>query len=331
MSRGISSKFIPFQMQRRNSQGWKPTIRLIFLLVGGWLVLIPDSTPAQAQISNSNVLLVQETGEILPPPPIPFGQQPSPQLQPIQAVDFNQPEVNFQPTQPVQDNQLEQNFQPSQPLQNNQFEQNFQPSQPLPNNQFEQNFQPSQRSQFSQYNQNFERYLVYVDGNDSQTLQAIRQIEPSAYIRQFQGRTVIQSGVFNRVANAQQRVNELQSRGIYNARIISFGNGQEINADNGNYNYRDDRNNINANRRASRYYVAIPTTSEQLPAIAAQVRQNLSGYTQDLGRSGGVLERTQPRGPHVAVGPFQNRFQAEEWNKYIRKIGYGNARVYYGK
>ena len=316
MSRGISSQFIPFLMLYRSSEGWKPTIKLLFLLVGGWLVLILDSTAAQAQISNSNVLLAQETGEILPPPPIPFGQQPSPQLQPSQAEDFNQSEVNFQPTQPVQ---------------NNQFEQNFQPSQPLPNNQFEQNFQPSQPSQFSQYNQNFERYLVYVDGSDFQTLQAIRQIEPSAYIRQFQGRNVIQSGVFNRVANAQQRVNELQSRGIYNARIISFGNGQEINADNGNYNYRDDRNNINVNRRVSRYYVAIPTTSEQLPAIAAQVRQNLGRFTQDLGRSGGVLERRQPRGPHVAVGPFPNRFQAEEWNKYMRKLGYGNARVYYGK
>ncbi|MBN3924875.1 MAG: hypothetical protein HWQ37_17420 [Nostoc sp. NMS4] len=299
---------------RRSSEGWKPTIRLFFLLVGGWLLLIPDSTPVQAQISNSNVLLAQETGEILPPPPIvPFGQQP-PQLQPAQAEDFNQPEVNFQPTQPLQNSQPEFNFQPSQPLQNNQFEQNFQPSQP---------------AQFSQYNQNFERYLVYVDSSDSQTLQAIRQIEPSAYIRQFQGRNVIQSGVFNRVANAQQRVNELQSRGIYNARILSFGNGQEINTGNGNF--VGDRTNINTNKRVSRYYVAIPTTSEQLSAIAAQVRQNLSGFTQDLGRSGGVLERTQPRGPHVAVGPFQNRFQAEEWNRYIRKIGYNNARVYYGK
>ncbi|MEH2082978.1 MAG: hypothetical protein V7K89_24270 [Nostoc sp.] len=302
-------------MLRRSSQGWKPTIRLLFLLVGGWLVLIPDSTPAQVQISNSNLLLAQE-GEILPPPPIPFGQQPSPQLQPAQPQDFNQPEVNFQPSQPLQNNQPEVNFQPSQPLHNNQFEQNFQPSQP---------------TQFSQYNQNFERYLVYVDGSDYQTLEAIRQIEPSAYIRQFQGRNVIQSGVFNRVSNAQQRVNELQSRGIYNARIISFGNGQEINAGNGNYNYIGDHNNINANRRVSRYYVAIPTTSEQLSAIAAQLRQNLGVFTQELGRSGGVLERTQPRGPHVAVGPFQNRFQAEEWNKYIRNIGYRNARVYYGK
>ncbi|MEH1939034.1 MAG: hypothetical protein V7L01_02290 [Nostoc sp.] len=277
-------------------------------------MLIPNSTPAQAQNLNSNVLLAQEAGETLPPPPIPFGQQPSPQLQPVQAVEGNQ---------------LEQNFQLSQPLQNNQLEQDFQPSQPLQNNQFEPNFQPSQPPQFSQYNQNFERYLVYVDGSDFQTLQAIRQIEPSAYIRQYQGRNVIQSGVFNRVSNAQLRVNELQSRGIYNARILSFANGQEIGA--GNSGIVGDRSNVNANKPASRYYVAIPTTSEQLPAIGEQIRQNLARFNQDLGRSGGVIERTQPRGPHVAVGPFRERFQAEEWNRYLRKLGYSNARVYYGK
>ncbi|MCC5646040.1 hypothetical protein LC607_24520 [Nostoc sp. CHAB 5824] len=314
MSRVIPNQFIPFQMLCQSSERWKPNIRLLFLLVGGWLVLIPDFTPAQAQILNSNVLLAQEAGETLPPPPIPFGQQPSPQLQPVQAVE---------------DNQFEQDFQPSQPLQDNQFDQNFQPSQPVQDNQFNPNFQPSQPAQFSQYDQNFERYLVYVDGSDFQTLQEIRRIEPSAYIRQYQGRNVIQSGVFNRVSNAQQRVSELQSRGIYSARIISFANGQEIEA--GNRGFVGDRSNIRASRPVSRYFVAIPTTSEQLPAIAAQIRQNIARFSQDLGRSGGVLERTQPRGPHVAVGPFPDRFQAEEWNKYLRNIGYGNARVYYGK
>jgi hypothetical protein len=313
MLRGIPSKFILFQMLYRSSEGWKSPIRVLPLLLGGWLVLIPDSIPTQAQIPN-NVLLAQ-AGEALPPPPIPFGQQPSPQLQPVQAVEGNQFEQNFQPSQPLQNNQFEQNFQPPQPVQNNQFEQNFQPSQPT--------------TQFSQYNQNFERYLVYVDGSDFQTLQAIRQIEPSAYIRQYQGRNVIQSGVFNRVSNAQQRVSELQSRGIYNARILSFANGQEI--DVGNRGFVGDRSNINPPKQVSRYYVAIPTSQEQLSAIAAQIRQNLARFSQDLGRSGAVLERTQPRGPHVAVGPFPDRFQAEEWNKYLRNIGYRNARVYYGK
>ena len=288
MSRGLPSQFIPFQMLRRSSKGWKPTIKLLSLLVGGWLLLIP----------NNKVLLAQGVGEMLPPPTIPFGQQPSPQLQ------------------------------PAEPLQNNQYGQDFAPSQPLQNNQFAPNFQPSQPEQFSQYNQNFERYSVYVDGNDPQTLQAIRQIEPSAYIRQYQGRNVIQSGVFNRVSNAQQRVNELQSRGIYNARIISFGNGQQIDVGNGTFG---GRNNINPPKQASRYYVVIPTTQEQLPAIADQIRQNLARFSQDLGRSGGILERTQPRGPHVAIGPFSDQFQAGEWNKYLRNLGYKNTRVYYGK
>ncbi|MCC5617022.1 hypothetical protein LC605_18445 [Nostoc sp. CHAB 5836] len=277
-------------------------------------MLITDSMPVQAQIHNSKVLLAQQEVETLPLPPIPFGQQPSPQLQPGQSEEFSQPELNFQPSQPVEDNQFEPNFQPSQPVQDNQFEQNFQPSQP---------------SEFSQYNQNFERYLVYVDGSDFQTLQEIRRIEPTAYVRQYQGRNVIQSGVFNRVSNAQQRVSELQSRGIYSARIISFANVQQIDAGNGGF--VSDRSNRNFTRQSSRYYVAIPTTSEELSAIASQVRQNLARFSQDLGRSGGVLERTQPRGPHVAVGPFSNRFQAEEWNKYLRNVGYRNARVYYGK
>ena len=284
MSRGLPNQLISLQMLRRSSEGWKPTIKLLPLLVGGWLLLIPN-----------NVLLAGQAGETLPPPPIPFGQQPSPQLQ------------------PVEESQIEQNFQPSQPLQNNQYGQDFQPSQP---------------AQFSQ-NQNFERYLVYVDGSDFQTLQAIRQIEPGAYIRQYQGRNVIQSGVFSRVSNAQQRVSELQSRGIYNARIISFANEQEI--DPGNGSYRGDRNNINPPKQGSRYYVVIPATQEQLPAIAEQIRQNLARFSPGLGRSGGVLERTQPRGPHIAVGPFSDRFQAGEWNKYLQNIGYKNARVYYGK
>uniref|UniRef100_A0A8J6ZSC9 SPOR domain-containing protein n=1 Tax=Desmonostoc muscorum LEGE 12446 TaxID=1828758 RepID=A0A8J6ZSC9_DESMC len=300
MSSRIPSQFIRFQ--------------IFSLLMGGCLAVLANSTPAQAQIFNSNLLLAQQEGE--PLPPVPFGQE-SPQLPPAEPAPTYQPEQNFQPSQPAPNYQPEQNFQPSQPAQIFQSEQNFQPYQP---------------EQFSQYNQNFERYLVFVDGSDFQTLQQIRQLEPSAYIREYQGRNVIQSGVFTRVSNAQQRVNELRSRGIYGTRIIGFANGREIGSiDGDNRRFSGDRNNGNIPKQTSRYYVAIPTTSEQLPAIAAQVRQNLARFSQDLGRSGGVLERRQPRGPHVAVGPFADRLQAQEWNKYLRNIGYGDARVYYGK
>ncbi|MFN6517192.1 MAG: hypothetical protein RMY29_022160 [Nostoc sp. CreGUA01] len=291
----MSSK-IPSQFMRS---------QIFSLLIGGCLAVLANSTPAQAQVSNNNLLLAQE---FEPLPPVPFGQE-SPQLPPAEPAQTYQPEQNFQPLQPAQD---------------------FQPSQPVETYQPEQNFQPSQPAQFSQYNQNFERYLVFVDASDYQTLEQIRRLEPSAYIREYQGRNVIQSGVFSTVSNAQQRINELQSRGIYSARIISFANGQEIGSfDGGNRN--SDRRSTNVPKQVSRYFVAIPTTREDLPAIAAQIRQTLARFSQDLGRSGGVLERTQPRGPHVAVGPFAGRVQAQEWNKYLRNIGYKDARVYYGK
>lgn len=89
-------------------------------------MLIPDYASAQAQIHNS-MLLAQQGGEALPPPPIPFGQHPSTQLQPAELVEDNQSDLNFQPPQPLQNNQSDLNFQPPQPLQNNQFGQNFQP------------------------------------------------------------------------------------------------------------------------------------------------------------------------------------------------------------
>jgi hypothetical protein len=280
MSSGIPSQFIRFQ--------------IFSLLMGGCLVLTANSIPAEAQMSNSRLLLAQQEFQTLPP--VPF--QESPQLPPAQPGQTFQPEQNFQPDQPAQI---------------------FQP-------------QPSQPSNYSQYNQNFERYLVYVDASDFQTLQQIRQFEPSAYIREYQGRRVIQSGVFSRVSNAQQRVNELQSRGIYGARIMSSGNGQEINSFNGsNRGFNSDRPYANVPKQVSRYYVAIPTTSEKLSGVAQEIRQNLAQFSQNLGQNGGVLERTQPRGPHVAVGPFVERLQAEEWNKYLRRLGYRDARVYYGK
>ncbi|MDZ8187669.1 MAG: hypothetical protein RMX96_22815 [Nostoc sp. ChiSLP02] len=270
------------------------------LLLGGCLAVLANSTPTQAQISNNQLLLAQQVEDDTLPP-VPFGQE-SPLLPPAEPAQTFQPEQNFQPSQPVQV-----------------------PSQP------ESNFQPSQPAQFSQYNQNFERYSVFVDASDFQTLQEIRRLEPSAYIRQYQGRNVIQAGVFSRVSNAQERVYELQSRGIYSAQIIN-NNGQQISSvDGGNRNFNGDRRSLNPPKQVSRYFVAIPTTREELPAIAQQLRQTLARFSQDLGRSGGVLERTQPRGPHVAVGPFADRVQAQEWNKYLRSIGYRNARVYYGK
>jgi hypothetical protein len=193
----------------------------------------------------------------------------------------------------------------------------FLQDQPVEFNQFGQSsefYQPTQ----SQYNQNFQRYSVYVENRTSQTLQQIRRVEPTAYLRQYNGRSVVQAGVFNSLSNAQQRVLELQSMGIYGASIAGFSSGQQT------PDYSDYPANSNNVSNRPRYYVTIPAKSQDLPTIAGQVRQITGLYTL-------VNQRTQPLGPHVAVGPFNQRAEATRVNKFLRDRGFGNARVFYGK
>jgi hypothetical protein len=183
-------------------------------------------------------------------------------------------------------------------------------------NQYQQDYQPYQPVQ-PQYGQSFQRFFVYVENNSYNTLQRVKLIEPTAYIRSYNGRSVVQAGVFSRQANAEQRVRELEYAGIYGARI--GGDGGVTPGGTPNYPGGD-----NFGSERARYYVTIPAKAEEIPGIASRIRQA-------VGRSGVVRERSQPLGPHVAVGPFVQRTQAEQWNKYLRNMGFGNARVYYGK
>jgi len=68
----------------------------------------------------------------------------------------------------------------------------------------------------------------------------------------------------------------------------------------------------------------IPGRSQDLPIIEDKIRRN-------IGQSAAILQRNQPLGSHIAVGRFTQRTQAEQWNSYLRNLGFGNARVYYGK
>jgi len=189
-------------------------------------------------------------------------------------------------------------------------------TQPTPWNSYNQNSRPDQTVQTNSYNWSAARYIVYVDSNDSQQLQRIRQLEGSAYIRHYNGRAVIQSGAFTRKANAEQRVRELELSGINGARIVK-SNGQEI------ASYGSNSGN-NKREKSSYYYVTIPARSQDLSFMDSRIRQNSGRY--DI-----VVERQQPLGPHVAVGPFAKRSDVKKWNDYLQKLGFGNARVYYGK
>jgi hypothetical protein len=183
------------------------------------------------------------------------------------------------------------------------------------------NFHPSPVRKYSQYNQNFERYFVYVDSSNPQILQRVRQVENSAYIRNYNGRDVIQSGVFNEQYNAQRRVRELELNGISGARIVNSENlevtyNAASNAQNYTNNYKQERTNF--------YYVVIPGNGSNLSSFGRQIRQKVNINVN-------VFMRTQPLGNHIAVGPFSDRSQAEQWNSYLKNSGYDNARVYYGK
>lgn len=194
-----------------------------------------------------------------------------------------------------------------------------------------QNFQNYQPTKISQSGQNFARYIVYVDSDNSQILQRVRQIEGNAYIRPLNGRKIIQSGVFSQEFYAQQRVRELELKGIRGARILSFSNPQQLAYFSGReipYSaYSTTGNNVDTNmmrRQDKYYYVIIPTSENNLRSLAQEIQRKIDNNAY-------IFMRNQPRGTHIAVGAFQSRSQAEQWNDYLRSLGYRNARVYYGR
>ena len=266
---------------------------LISLFISGCLVIIPEHRPVQAQIVNRKLILAQ-TG--------------LPQLQPQtnQIVEFNQNNQNY------------------------------------PNI-------PS--TQISQSGETRGRYIVYVNSDNNDILQRVRQVESTAYIRQLNGSRIIQSGVFTKPENAQRRVRQLEVYGITNTGILDFSNpgsrtteiynpGTEFatgnyynevqynnNQNNPNINYNNNPNiyNISAvNQRSRYYYVVIPTSSDNLQSLGQELQQRIGGNAN-------IYLRTQPRGTHIAVGAFEDRSQAVQWNNFLKSLGYGNARVYYGQ
>lgn len=175
-----------------------------------------------------------------------------------------------------------------------------------------------------QYNRDFAPYKVFVNDSDYGALQQVRRISPKAFRRQFRGRSVIQVGAFRTENGARNLARQLEFDGIRTARVVNNDRvvnsgrpyGREIPryADSGYYG-RD---------RSNYYYVVIPGNSEELFRYINEIRRY-------VGPNAYVDIRNEPRGPHVAVGPFTRRWLAEEWNSRLQDRGFSNARVYYGK
>lgn len=204
------------------------------------------------------------------------------------------------------------------------------------------NSENQQQYQTTNFNQNITRYIVYVDSDNFQILQRIREIENTAYIRQYNGRRIIQSGVFIRPYNAQQRARELEINGITGVGILQVSTNQEM----GNYIPENNRDRTNIDQQSyyepnypqnkqqgydqrpqkvsKAYYVVIPSDRNKMRSLGEEI-------VQKIGNNATVYLKTQPHGPHIAIGPFSEKSEAQLWNNYIHKIGYNDARLYYGK
>ncbi|MEA5571737.1 SPOR domain-containing protein [Calothrix sp. UHCC 0171] len=183
-----------------------------------------------------------------------------------------------------------------------------------------------------QYNQSAERFSVFVDsgGYNVQLLPVVKRVEPSAYIRSFGGRAVIQAGIFSRQQNAVLRIQQLLATGINlnNLRLFNLTSGQELALTPANGGGNNPGGNPNQNQqRSNYYYVAIPAPTAEFPAIETRIQSSLGQSLNNVS----LLRRNSPRGTHIAVGPFAERSQAEKWNAAIKDAGLSNARVYYGK
>lgn len=174
-------------------------------------------------------------------------------------------------------------------------------------------------------------YRVDIDGDSPFLLSQVRQIEPEAFVRGGEG--MIQAGVFADEYNAASRVRALAARGI-RAQItpiagsIEAGIREPITAiAAGTDADRESLETLTSNSlresAASRaYFVVIPGNSTDLPNLAASVIR--------LGvRESAVNQRDAPRGPQIAVGPFESRAEADRWSTYFRSVGM-DARVYFG-
>lgn len=151
-----------------------------------------------------------------------------------------------------------------------------------------------------------ESYLVYINGNSSPTLQQVQQLEPTAFLRQYQGRPVIQAGVFSQTVNAENLALKLVSQGI-DVRIVNLATGEDKDFVS-NYKF---------------YFVVIPAKQDKLAAIQQQVEQLKMGMPVK------ISQKDQPRS-HIRLGPFVNQEQAENWKRYLKASGLKKAKVYYG-
>jgi hypothetical protein len=171
-----------------------------------------------------------------------------------------------------------------------------------------------------------QRYLVLVNGDSATLLTRVRTVESDAFIREYDGKRMIQVGLFNDSSHARQQVTALRREGI-RAKIENVSGVAATNPQlntGGTAEPTVVADNSDFSNDATPYYVVIPGNSEILPEIANQVIRLSEGYAI----AAVVEEAERPLGNHVRVGPFSGRRSANRWSGYFRDFGM-DARVHY--
>lgn len=150
------------------------------------------------------------------------------------------------------------------------------------------------------------QYRVFVNGDSSLMLQQVKRVEPQAFIQQFEGRRVIQAGVFSTEANARQQTEALAAQGI----------ASEITTSN--------MGSLLPGNSARGYYVVVPGDRADLPDLRDRaIRLGVQQTSIQL--------RERPLGPHLAVGPFAQRHQAEAMGRYLKDRGQLDTRIFFDR
>lgn len=201
------------------------------------------------------------------------------------------------------------------------------------------------------------RHVVIVNSADQTTLARVQQVEPGAYVRTFTIGQVIQAGSFQDELGAQRRINQLATIGVYgvtrrSSELVDLNppsSSWSPSYDN-NYPWLSGSGTLLAiNRRGepgslqpqafkdAAYFVIVPQPKDQLQTVATQIRRfGVNGFCPVYKlvcqtTTPEIWIRTLPRGSHVAVGPFKNRGDAEQFGAALREVTNFDARVYYGR
>ncbi|MFM7887846.1 MAG: hypothetical protein ACKPCM_14410, partial [Pseudanabaena sp.] len=71
------------------------------------------------------------------------------------------------------------------------------------------------------------RYVVFVEGNDSLTLQRVKTVSPNAFVTKINGQPAIQAGIFNSETSANKLLATLSSTGLSPQKYFSTSGGKE--------------------------------------------------------------------------------------------------------